>query len=56
MRKVTEKYGQECHTTDRLNIYECLSNIRATRLIRSEEDLKLLNEFIVEHFERTANN
>ena len=56
MRRVTEKFGQECHTTDRLNIYECLTNKRARHEIRSEEDLKLLNDFIVEHFERTANN
>ena len=56
MRRVTEKFGQECHTTDRLNIYECLTNKRARHEIRSEDDLKLLNDFIVEHLERTANN
>jgi hypothetical protein len=39
MRRVTQKYAQACHTTDRINIYECLSSKRAREEIRSEEDL-----------------
>jgi hypothetical protein len=49
LRRVTEKFASHCHTSDRFNIYECLTSTNVT-------DEKLLNEFIVEHFEREANN
>lgn len=52
LRRVTEKLASHCHTTDRVNIYECLTSTNVT----DENDKQLLNEFIVEHFEREANN
>jgi Dickkopf N-terminal cysteine-rich region len=52
LRRVTEKFGQHCHTKDRTNIYECLTSKVARQQLTDEADLKLLNDFIVEHFER----
>lgn len=50
LRQVTQRLSTHCHTTDRLNIYECL--VPAAQ----PEDMPLLNAFIVEHFERLSNN
>jgi hypothetical protein len=49
--KVTEKLAHNCHTLERQNIYECLS-----RNIKSEEDSKLLQSFVIEKYEREQNS
>jgi len=51
LSEVTSKLAGSCHTLDRTNIYECLY-----RNLKSEEDVALLNKFIIEHYEREANN
>jgi len=51
LAKVTKRFSSECHTQHRLNIYECL-----TPNVESEEDIDLLNQFIIEHYEREENN
>jgi hypothetical protein len=50
--QVTSKFGGHCHTKDRFNLYDCLTSPLARENIESEEDLALLNKFIVQHFER----
>jgi hypothetical protein len=51
LREVTEKLSARCHTTDRINIYECLLP-EAQR----QGELELLNKFITQHYERLSNN
>eukprot|EP00347_Sterkiella_histriomuscorum_P010317 403376771 len=47
LAQVTERFAHSCHTNDRANIYECLYPN-----IESEDDVSLLNDFIIEHYER----
>ncbi|TNV78504.1 hypothetical protein FGO68_gene3615 [Halteria grandinella] len=51
LRDVTERFSQSCHTSDRANIYECLLP-EAQKL----GETGVLNEFIIQHFERISNN
>jgi hypothetical protein len=51
MYEVTSKLGQSCHTLERTNIYECLY-----KNIKNQDDVKLLNKFIIEYYERDSNN
>jgi hypothetical protein len=52
LQQVTSKYAAECHTAERMNIYECLMK----NAKNNSEDEGILNAFIVEHYEREANN
>ena len=56
MATIIEKFGMNCHTTDRFDIYRCyqrsvIDTLRSgIKIPKNETDL--LNQFIVDYFER----